>query len=227
MIIGAGTPAVMTADLLLKRGHEVVIIESKKERIEELTDRLDCGFLHGDGSKPDILKEADPEATSVLFCLTGNDHVNIIAGLVGQSLGYARVIVKIEDPQFEHICMELGLADTIIPVQTTARYLADMFQGLDLLELSAMIKDDARVFSFVLPADEKRPVAELQLPDQARVICAYREGKFLLPEADTVLQGKDEVVVITHSRHLADLRERWSPLARRQRNRDGGGDVKT
>lgn len=221
VIIGAGALAVMTADLLLKRGHEVVIIESKKERIEELTDRLDCGFIHGDGSKPDILKEADPDATNVLFCLTGNDHVNIIAGLVGQSLGYARVIVKIEDPQFEHICMELGLGDTIIPVQTTARYLADMFQGLDLLELSAMIKDDARVFSFVMPSDKKHSVADLKLPDEARVICVYRNGKFLLPDAETTLQGKDEVVVVTHSRHLPDLRERWSPLARRQKDRQG------
>lgn len=221
VIIGAGALAVMAAELLLKRGHEVVIIEAKKERIEELTNRLDCGFLHGDGSKPDILKEADPEATNVLFCLTGNDHVNIIAGLVGQSLGYPRVIVKIEDPQFEHICMELGLGDTIVPVQTTARYLADMFQGLDLLELSAMIKDDARVLSFVIPSDGDRSVAELELPDEARVICVYRNGKFLLPEAETTLQGKDEVVVITHSRHLAVLRERWSPLARRQQKQPG------
>lgn len=221
VIIGAGALAVMAADLLLKRGHEVVIIEPDKERIDELTERLDCGFLHGDGSKPDILKEADPEATNVLFCLTGNDHVNIIAGLVGQSLGYPRVIVKIEDPQFEHICMELGLGDTIVPVQTTARYLADMFQGLDLLELSAMIKDDARVLSFVLPADAERSVGDLELPDEARVICVYRDGKFLLPDAETMLQGKDEVVIITHSRHLAELRERWSPRARRQQDRQG------
>lgn len=219
VIVGAGAIGVMTADLLLKRRHEVVIVESKKERIEELTARLDCGFLHGDGSKPDILKEADPGATQVVFCLTGNDHVNIIAGLVGQSLGFPRVVVKIEDPQFEHICMELGLEDTIVPAHMTARHLAEMLEGQDLLDLSAMIKDEARLFSFVMPEGKKPTVAQLELPDDARVMCVYRNNAFMLPDADTALQPTDEVVIVTHDRNLAELRERWSPLAARRKNR--------
>ncbi|KPJ95901.1 MAG: potassium transporter, partial [Gammaproteobacteria bacterium SG8_15] len=50
VIIGSSTLSVMTARILLKRGHEVVIIEKDKERIESLTESLDCGVLHGDGS---------------------------------------------------------------------------------------------------------------------------------------------------------------------------------
>jgi trk system potassium uptake protein TrkA len=46
--------------------------------------------------------------------------------------------------------VELGLKDTIAPGQTIGRYLAGMIEGHDLLELSAMIKDEARVFSFII-----------------------------------------------------------------------------
>ena len=35
-----------------------VIIDEKPERLEELADWLDCSFLEGDGSKPQILEEA-------------------------------------------------------------------------------------------------------------------------------------------------------------------------
>jgi trk system potassium uptake protein TrkA len=127
VFIGAGSLAVVTAKLIRERGEEVVIIEQDKERIDALSEEVDCGFLHGDGSKPAMLREADPEHTDVLFALTGNDQANILASLVGRSLGFKRVVTKIEDYEFEHICKELGLEDVIVPSRTVGRYLAERF----------------------------------------------------------------------------------------------------
>jgi trk system potassium uptake protein TrkA len=210
VFVGSSTLTVMTTRLLLKRGHEVVIVELDKARIESLADEVACGFVQGDGSKPAILRETDPAHTDFLFCLTDNDQTNIIAGMVGRSLGFARVVTKIEDPEFEHICLELGLEDMIMPALTIGRYLADMLEGQDLLELSAMIKDEARVVSFVAQAPDAGPVNALQLPADSRVICLYRNGKFMLADEDTVLKDDDEVVVLTHRRNLADLQARWA-----------------
>ncbi len=210
VFVGAGSLAVMTTTMLLKQGHEVVIVERDKQRIEELTPHLDCGFVHGDGSTPAILKETNPKQADFLFCLTGNDQANIITSLVGRSLGFARVVTRIESTEFEHICMELGLKDTIIPARTIGRYLADMVKGQDMLELSAMIKDEARVFSFVVRAEEEGAVRDLKLPAQSRVICLYRDGHFLLAEEDTVLKSGDEVVILLHSKDLPIITERWS-----------------
>jgi trk system potassium uptake protein TrkA len=211
VFIGAGAITVMTARILVKRGHEVVIIEQDKGRIDALAEELDCGFIHGDGGKPAILREADPERTDFLFCLTDNDQSNIIASLVGKSLGFKRMVTRIEDPEFEHICVGLGLKDTIVPARTIGRYLADMFAGHDLLELSAMIKDEARVFSFVVREEDAGKIEALGLPRDSRVICSYRGGKFRLPEPGDEVRADDEVVVITHSRNVPDLEERWGP----------------
>ena len=210
VFIGASALTVMTARYLLSRGHEVVIIEKDKEVIDALTAELDCGFLHADGAKPAVLREADPEHTDVLFCLTGSDQANIISSLVGRSLSFGRVVTKINDPEFEHICIELGLEDTIIPARTVGRYLSEMFEGTNPLEISAMIKADARVFSFVARDDDAKPIAELELPDATRIICLYRDQKFLLPGEGDRLKSGDEVVLITHSRNLQALAERWS-----------------
>ncbi|NIQ95095.1 MAG: TrkA family potassium uptake protein, partial [Desulfuromonadales bacterium] len=76
VFVGAGELTVDTAQLLVERGHEVVIIEKDEERLSELDDQLDCSFLHGDGSKPNILKEVAPEHTHFLFCLSDNDQYN-------------------------------------------------------------------------------------------------------------------------------------------------------
>lgn len=214
VFVGASSSSVMTARMLLERGHEVVIIEQSKETIDALSHELDCGYLHGDGSKPAMLREADPDHTDVLYCLTDNDQANILASLVGRSLGFKRVVTKITDPEFMHVCIELGLEDTIIPSRTIGRYLAQMFEGHDPLEISAMIKDEARVFSFVARKDDERRVGELDLPSGSRVMCLYRREKFLLPDDDTRLGAGDEVVLITHSKNLETLAERWGAEAK-------------
>lgn len=210
VFVGASSLAVMTTRLLLKRGHEVVMIERDKERIDTLAEELDCGFLLGDGSKPALLREADPSKTQILFCLTNNDQTNILASLAGRSVGYPRVVTKVEDPEFEHLCIELGLEDAIIPARTIGRYLADMFEGQDHLELIAMIKDEARLFSFVAREEDEGPIEDLDLPEESRVMFLYRNDKFNLPDTETVLKKGDEVAVITHSKHLDKLRERWN-----------------
>jgi trk system potassium uptake protein len=209
--VGAGEVAVRTAEFLIDKGHEVVLIESDQQRIDELADRLDCSFLKGDGSSPEILREVNPTQTDVLFSISNNDPTNLIASLVGRSIGFKRVITSIQNPDFEEICRELGLNDTIVPSRTISRYLSDMAEGLDIIELSTVIKDAARFLSFVAQKRHAGRIADLGLGDKARVICFYRHGRFKLADGDDMLKQDDEVVVLTDSGSLKELEKRFQP----------------
>ena len=126
IILGATTLGTMTAANLIEQAHDVVIIEQDHMLIEEAGTHLDCSFIKGDGSKPDIVKEAKPEETDIFYGITNHDQTNIIACLVAKSLGVKRVVTLIEDPEFLPICNELGLTDTIIPVSSLSRQLATL-----------------------------------------------------------------------------------------------------
>ena len=206
VFIGAGSLTVSTARLLRKRGHEVVIIERDKALIESLTSDLDCGFIHGDGGKPAILAEADAAHSDILLCLTGSDQTNILASLVGRSLGFRHVVTKIADPELEHVCVELQLENTIVPSRTIGRYLADICEGRNPLELSVMLRDDARLHSFVLREGQECALSDLELPESSRVICLYRADRLLVPRDGTRLRAGDEVVLITDSERLDELK---------------------
>lgn len=214
-LIGGSPLAVATAEILIKQNHEVIIIERDRDKIGELSQTLDCGFIHGDGTKPAILREIGVGQTDVLLCLTNNDQANILASVVGRSLGLPRVVTKIEDPEFEHICLELGLTDTIVPDRTIARTLADMVAGEERPELSPILKGDARFFSFVVREEDARPLKEIDLPARTRVVCVNRDDDFMLPDDGTTLRQGDEVVLITDDSNLPTLRERWSAEAAR------------
>ncbi len=214
VFIGASSLAVVTAHILIARGHEVVIVERNRDVLDGLAETLDCGLVHGDGSKPVILREVDPKATDALFCLTSNDQANIIASLVGRSLGFARVVTMISDEELRHICIELGLKNVIVPDRTIGRYLGDLAEGRDVHELSALIKGDVQILSFVAREEDEVQVSELDLPQMSRVICIYREGNLVWPEADVKLRKDDEVVLITHRRNQQAIEERWAPAAK-------------
>lgn len=210
VFIGTGKITLNAARSLIEEGHEVVIIERDKERIDELSDDLDCGFIHGEGSAPDVLEEVGPGQTDCLFCLTGNDQNNIIAGLVGRSLDFDKTVVKIEDHAYEHICAELGLEDIIVPTQTIGRYLVDMVEGGGASELSNVLRDKARFYLFVIGEDEEdKKVADLDLPDKARIICYYRDKEFNLADEDSTLKSGDEVVVMAAKEAIESLKKKW------------------
>jgi trk system potassium uptake protein len=197
-----------TAELLIADDHEVVIIEEDGKKIEEYSEKLDCSFLLGDGSHPEVLKEVNPEDTDILYCLSGDDQNNIIAGLIGRSLGVDRIVIRIEDPQLEEICLELGLDDVIIPSSTVGRSLKDMIDGAGSTEVSTAIKDDARLFTFIAGEKDAVAVEELELPKKSRAICYYRDEKFHLVVEGTKFKEKDEIIILTHSENLPKLEER-------------------
>jgi trk system potassium uptake protein TrkA len=211
VFVGAGKVSIGTANALIKKGHEVVIIENDKAKIDALSEEMDCSFLQGDGSQPNLLREVNPEQTDFLFCLTDSDQANVIASLVGRSLGFKRIVTGIGDPQFEGICHELELKDTIIPSRTISRYLEDMVGGTENLNLSEVLKDEARLFTFTAKEEDAVTAKDLKLPADAKVICCYREGKFSHADEETTFRIGDEVVILTHSKNMPALQERWEP----------------
>ncbi len=217
-MIGATSVAVMTARTLIDRGHDVILIERDRDRIVELSDRLDCGFIHGDGSSPDILREVGPAHTDYLICLSNSDQDNIIASLVGRSLGFKNVITKIENDAYEQICMEVGLHHTILPDRTISRNLADIVEGQTMIELSTLIRGDVRLFAYIVTAaDDAVRLGAVSYPQRTKPICVYRNGDFIIPDDETLLQQGDEVILITDQAQVAELAERWGESADQNR----------
>ncbi|HSN69892.1 MAG TPA: TrkA family potassium uptake protein [Steroidobacteraceae bacterium] len=210
-IVAATAVGIATARHLVEHGHDVVIVDADRARIDELSGELDCAFIHGDGSRPQILREIGPSHTDVLLCLADDDQDNIISSLVGRSVGFERVMTKISDPDFEHICVELGLDNTINADQTTARSLVDEVEGRATVELSTVLRGDVRFFVFTARKDDAGRAHDLSLPQSSRVLFAYRDEEALPADDGFEIREGDDVVLLTRAEHLEELRERWAP----------------
>jgi len=86
-----------------------------------------------------------------------------------------------------------------------------MVGGGENVELSTVIKDEARFFTMIAKEEDAVAAKDLKLPADAKVICYYRDGKFSHADEETTFRPGDEVVILTHSKNMPALQDRWQP----------------
>jgi trk system potassium uptake protein TrkA len=209
VIIGTSRIARVTAEILLAKNHEVVIVDTDRERLEHLGEQLDCGLIEGDGVSPPTLREAAGESPDVLLALTQHDQTNILAVLLGRSIGFARVIPQIVQAELNPVCHELGIEDTIAPHETMGRHLADTVLGEETISVTALNDHGARLMAVPVKAEGPRCIADLELPDHARAICVLHGDGFALPEETVELDDGDRIIVLTNGDGLKRLKRRY------------------
>jgi trk system potassium uptake protein TrkA len=210
-LIGAGQFTVTAARTLLEDGHEVVIVDEDQERLTALEEQdLDCGLMHGDGSRPAVLKELGPGNTDFLFCMSGSDQDNILAALAGVRLGFGRVVVMIQDPDFGDLCAQLGLDDVLIPSQETANAVTDRVAGIESVDLAPLLESGLRFFSFAARESEAGSVGELDLPKDVRVLAVVGDDSVGLADGDTRIREGDRVYALCSRERVEELHERFS-----------------
>lgn len=210
IVLVGGSPLVIhCAQRLINDKHDVIIIEEEADVIEELSEKLDCSFIEGNATLPLILKETDPKTIDALLCLTKNDSVNIVVGLVGRSLEFKNVMIGIQDPDLEHVCNELGLSNTIVPIKKVSHDLVNAIYDQDAQAFENLVKGEASLFAFDARPEDAGPLGKLNLPAGAMAVWFYRGDQFHLAKTDTLLKEGDYVVVATVRSELKGLRKQF------------------
>ena len=108
MIIGGGKAAYYLAKNLLDVGIDVKIIESNKERCEELSILLPKAIIiNGDGTDQELLREEGLPYVESFVPLTGIDEENILLTLHTRQVSKAKVITKINRINFKDVIQSL------------------------------------------------------------------------------------------------------------------------
>ncbi len=117
IIAGCGRVGSTIAREFVDDGHDVVIIDKDKDRLESLGKGLNALRIVGIEYDIDILKESGIEECDVFLALTQNDSINITACQIAKKIfNVGNVIAKVSDVNKEHIYISLGI-DYISPIK--------------------------------------------------------------------------------------------------------------
>jgi trk system potassium uptake protein len=201
IVAGGGKVGANITRSLVQMGHEVTLIEQRRDRWEQLEAELGPIVLQGDATELHILERAGiARPPAIVLAGTGDDEDNIvISQLAKEGYRVPKAIARVNDPRNQAYFDVLGITQTVcatsgllglveheVPEHGFVKLLELRGEGLELVELH--VPPDA-------PAAGKR-IAGISLPDGAKLVSVMRNGVGEIARDDTVIRPGDQVVAI-------------------------------
>ncbi len=167
--------------------------------------------VEGDGSREDVLHEADLSSADAVGALTGDLNVNFAACMIGKHHG-CRTVLRIDEDYREEIYRKYAeeVDEIVYPERLGAigaknallggdiRAIADIAQNLQVVELTVTEAAPTRGYT----------ISELQLPADATVLAFGKRNEPLqIPSPDESLETGDRLVVLADFDVLSDVRQ--------------------
>lgn len=217
MIIGGGKSTYYLAKLLMNMGIEVKIIESNRQKCEELSILLPKAIIiNGDGTDEELLKEEGIETAESFVPLTGIDEENVMLTLYARKVSKAKVITKINRMTFKTVLNDLDLGSVIYPRYITSEAIVAYVRakrasrGSDIETLYHIFDSKAEAIEFRIREESSVTdvcLANLSLKKNLLIAFINRNGKIIIPSGNDCIRVGDTVTIVTIHTGLKDIRD--------------------
>jgi trk system potassium uptake protein TrkA len=212
IVAGGGKVGSNVARTLLRRGHEITLIEQIRERYERLEREFEHQVHNGDATELFVLERAGiGRPADIVIAVTGDDEDNLVIGqLAREKYGIERVIARVNDPRNQQLFDLLGTKQTVSATQMVLGLIEHEVPAHKLIHLLELRKENLEIVEVEVeqgaPAAGKR-VEQLSLPESARLISVMRNGKAEIAVGQTRLEAGDQVLAILEPGREQELRQ--------------------
>ncbi len=218
IIIGGGVIGYYLADILIKSGIDVKIIEKNKNRCEELSLLLPkANIICADGTDYNVLLEEGIEYTDSVVALTNIDEENILLSLFAQSKTKGKLITKINRIEYDEVIKKLELDSIIFPKNITSenilKFVRATNNSLSSSEIQTMhfiLGDKAEALEFEINKESavtKDTLSKLKIKKGVLVACINRNGRIITPKGNDKIEIGDSVIIVTKQSGLKDIND--------------------
>jgi trk system potassium uptake protein TrkA len=218
IIAGGGRTGSQLALLLLAGGHQVLVVEHRRELLTRLHQELPTEAIYeGNASDPAVLEQVGITKANVIAACTSDDTINLsLCFLARKTFGVPRTIARVNNPRnawlFDenfHVDVALNQANVFASLIQEEMSLGDMMTLLKLRRGRYSLVEEK-----VPPGAKAIGVAlkDLGLPEECVIAAIIRDGKVTLPRGDTTFQKDDEVLAVTDSDGARRLAELLAPI---------------
>ena len=213
IIVGGGQVGSHLARLLLAEGHEIKVIDQRREVLALLRAELpaEC-VLEGEGSSPRVLEAASVHRAKVLAAVTAEDEANlVITTLARFEFGVPRVIARVNNPKNAWMFnAEMGVDVALDQADILAHIIADEMSLGDMMTLLKLRRGEYSLVEETVPAGARllrAPLRDLDLPEKCVITAVMRHGQVIIPHGDLRFEAGDEVLAVAGQSALRRLRE--------------------
>ena len=196
VVVGCGRVGSSLAVSLVSQGHTVAVIDRRAEAFRRLPEDFAGTTVQGIGFDRDRLKEAGIEQAGALAAVTNGDNSNVLVARVArETFGIDRVVARIYDPRRAVIYQRLGFATVATVAWTTDQVMRRLLPDPTEAEWTDPTAKVCIVERQVTKPWIGRPIEDLELDTNTRVVALGRLGAALIPTSTTVAQEGDLMYV--------------------------------
>ena len=216
ILVGCGKIGVALIGALVAEGHDLVVIDNRREVLDELTNQYDVMCMEGNGADCEALLEAGVDKSELFIAVTGSDELNMLMCFLAKRQGAGHTIARIRNPQYNDKSLSFlrQQLDLDLPVNPELLTAQELYHVLKLPAASKVETFSRRSFEMVeLRLKDDSPLLGQRLMDlrsrfKAKfLICVVqRENEVIIPRGDFVLHAGDRIGL------TADRAELWKLL---------------
>jgi trk system potassium uptake protein TrkA len=201
IVVGGGQVGSSVTRKLLELGHEVVIVEQRRDRYLTLDEEFGHRAQVGDGTELSVLENAGIKRHSdIVVAVTGDDEDNlIICQLARELYGVAKVVARVNDPRNQAHFDLLGIAPTVSATKMVMALVQHEMPEHELVQLVQLRRENLEIVEVEVgdsAAAAGKRVEQLRLPETSRLISVMRDGKAEIAVGSTELRAGDQVLAI-------------------------------
>jgi trk system potassium uptake protein TrkA len=209
--VGANLARTLLAPRHGHAGHEVTLIEQRRDRFEKLEEEFEHQVMNGDATELYVLEAAGiARPPDIVVAATGDDEDNmIICQIAREKYGVEKVIARVNDPRNQAHFDLLGISPTVCATSNIMALIEHEVPEHDLIHLLELRKENLEIVEVQIDKDAPcagKTLAKLRLPEGSQVISVMREGHAHTVNGETKLQPGDQVLAILEPGKEDELR---------------------
>lgn len=219
VIVGGGNIGYFLAKQLEESGKasNIKILELNTNRANWLAERLkQVVVINGDALDREILAEANIAETDTLVSVADDDEVNILSSLLAKQQGCDRAITLMNNPIYGSLVGSIGIDVALDPRETTVSSILRHIRRGRIRDLYSLFEGQAEIIEAeVLDGSgvAGKTIGQLRLHGDVKFGMVVRDGETILPQADTLLQGGDSVVILALKDAVKKIEQLFSARA--------------
>ncbi len=201
VIIGAGSVGFHLAKMISRREHDVIVVDSSQEQIDNVAEHLDCRLVAGSGVSPKVLREIGMTDCDLVAAVTDSDEINIIACQTAHALGAHTKVARVRQEEYYEDSRLLldGIDMAINPDHEAVHAIREVLLNTGATEIHDFANGKVRIIGARVEPDsrvEGKTLIELHRElgkRMALVTTIVRGEETLIPTGETVIQADDQV----------------------------------
>jgi trk system potassium uptake protein len=212
LIAGGGKVGANLTSSVLDLGHEVTLIEQRRDRFQRLEEEFEHRVQLGDATELFVLERAGiARPPDLVVAVTGDDEDNIvICQMAREHYGVEKVIARVNDPRNQPLFELTGISPTVSATSIILAMIEHEVPEHGLIHLLELRKENLEIVEVQLDADSPsvgKQVSRIQLPTGSRLITVMRDGQAQMAEGEIELRAGDQVLAVLEPGREEELRK--------------------